>query len=70
MPIIDQRRIAFDVSALKDILSYSPQAAKSVGLPGNLADYRVCLSCSDIYKSRPMLGRIEKHNVGIIAWFS
>lgn len=35
MPIIDQRRIAFDVSALKDILSYSPQAAKSVGLPSN-----------------------------------
>jgi hypothetical protein len=35
MPIVDQRRIAFDVGALKDILDYSPQAARSVGLPGN-----------------------------------
>ena len=35
MPIMDQRRIAFDVGALKDILDYLPQAAKNVGLPGN-----------------------------------
>jgi hypothetical protein len=35
MPIVDQRRIAFDVGALRDILSYSPHAARSVGLPGN-----------------------------------
>nr|WP_294525849.1 hypothetical protein [uncultured Rhodopila sp.] len=35
MPIVDQRRIAFDVGALRDILDYLPQAARSVGLPGN-----------------------------------
>jgi hypothetical protein len=35
MPIVDQRRIAFDVGALRDILDYLPQAARNVGLPGN-----------------------------------
>lgn len=35
MPIIDQRRIAFDVDARRDILDYLPQAAKTVGLPGD-----------------------------------
>jgi hypothetical protein len=36
MPIIDERRVTFDLDALKEVVKFSPFAALSIGLPDNL----------------------------------
>ena len=36
MPIIDERRVSFDLGALKDVIMLSQFAAMSIGLPNNL----------------------------------
>lgn len=36
MPIIDERRVSFDLGALKDVIKLSQFAAMSIGLPDNL----------------------------------